>query len=232
MSTRLSLLAAVAATTLLAARPALAGPPLICFPFDIQGARTLPMGAEGWHQTDPGYDVSKLVADTLDLLTPDAPVIVRMETLRRATIYAASHPLSQAAGSHPAQVSQAAGSHPAQALGASLLEALQERVRTAPSKTAALARFDLGYLVETYRQGAMAFKGGTLPAVDAIDGYQMVLDALALRPDPQMEFAAAIMTAGGPRKADHPDHVRRVLSAAKQDQLIAANAASHGLGHE
>jgi len=208
--TRVSCLAAVAATALLTARPALAGPPLICFPFDVQGARTLPMGAGGWHQTDPSYDVSRLVPDTLALLTPDTPVIVRMETMRRATVYAAAHP----------------------PLGASLLASLQERARTASPDAAPLARFDLGYLVETYRQGGMAFKDNSLPRVDAIDGYQMVLDALALRSDPQIEFAAAIITYGGPRRAEHPDHVRRALNAAKQDQLIAANAASHLAEHE
>lgn len=82
--------AAVAA--LLIARPALAGPPLVCFPFDIGAARSLPMGTHGWESIDPTYDVSRLVDDTLALLAPETPVLVRMETLRRATIYASKHP--------------------------------------------------------------------------------------------------------------------------------------------
>src|SRR2546427_7269413 len=69
-----------------------AGPPLLCFPFDIGQARSLPMGQANWRTIDPGYDVTHLVDDTLALLGPDTPVIVRMETLRRATIYAAPRP--------------------------------------------------------------------------------------------------------------------------------------------
>ncbi|MBZ5560752.1 MAG: hypothetical protein LAO77_26150 [Acidobacteriia bacterium] len=41
-----------------------------------------------WHATDPKYDVSPLVADTL---APSAPTMVRMETLRRATVYASDY---------------------------------------------------------------------------------------------------------------------------------------------
>jgi hypothetical protein len=202
-----SLVTAVTLAVVFTAIPALAGPPLLCFPFDIQGARTLPMAPSniGWRNTDSKYDVSRLVADTLGLLTPDTPVIVRMETLRRATIYAASTP----------------------AVAAALLAQLEERARTAAPAVAPLADFDFGYLVETYRQGASAFKGA-LPSVDAVDGYQIVLKALALRPDPQIEFAAAMMTSSSPRSADHQDHVRRALMAAKDNALIAANVASHG----
>jgi hypothetical protein len=169
----------VTATTLivLTAGPALAGPPLICFPFDTHGARTLPMGPNGWRDVDPKYDVSRLVDDTVALLAPETPVIVRMETLRRATIYAASKP----------------------AIAVALLARLEERARTAPPASAALADFDFGYLVETYRQGAWAFKGA-LPSVEKIDGYAIVLKALALRPDPQIESAAAMITRSGARQ--------------------------------
>jgi hypothetical protein len=199
----------ISAITLLVvtALPALAGPPLICFPFDTQGARTLPMRANGWHDTDPTYDVSRLVDDTVALLTPETPVIVRMETLRRATVYAATKP----------------------SVATALLATFEARARTATPALAPLADFDFGYLVETYRQGAWAFKGA-LPPVDKIDGYQIVLKALALRPDPQIEFAAAMMTSSTPRSADHLDHVRRALAAANENTLIAANAAAHGLG--
>src|SRR4051812_32003926 len=47
----------------------LAGPPLLCFPFETGGAKTLPMHGSNWHDTDPAYDVSHLTADTLALLT-------------------------------------------------------------------------------------------------------------------------------------------------------------------
>ena len=59
------LVAVVTLAAVLLSRPALAGPPLLCFPFDIDGARSLPMGHGNWHDTDPRYDVSHLVPDTL-----------------------------------------------------------------------------------------------------------------------------------------------------------------------
>src|SRR5690349_3238185 len=76
--------------SLLLALPALAGPPLICHPFDIGGAKSLPWsGGKDWSDADPSYDVAHLSEDTLALLKPGVPVLVRMETMRRAAIYAA-----------------------------------------------------------------------------------------------------------------------------------------------
>ena len=70
------------------ARPALAGPPFLCHPFEIGAAQSLPWdGREFWVGRDD-YDVANLVAETQALLKPTTPIIVRMETLRRATFYA------------------------------------------------------------------------------------------------------------------------------------------------
>ena len=67
-----------------------AGPPLICHAFDAGTAPLLTWGrGQGWDTPDRSYDVSRLTADTVALLTPDAPILARMENLRRATIYAA-----------------------------------------------------------------------------------------------------------------------------------------------
>src|ERR1700736_138152 len=59
------ILASVAVASILVSRPAFAGPPLLCFPFEIGDARTLPMGTAGWHSIDPAYDAARLVEDTL-----------------------------------------------------------------------------------------------------------------------------------------------------------------------
>jgi hypothetical protein len=142
--------AAALAAALFAARPALAGPPLLCFPFDIGTARSLPMGAGNWHATDPSYNIAHLVDDTLALLTPQTPVLVRMETLRRATIYASTDA----------------------AVADALLQALQARA-SKPTADAPLAVFDFGYLVETYREARPVYRA--IPAVDRINGYQLVL---------------------------------------------------------
>jgi hypothetical protein len=78
------LLACVAASLVLA------GPPLICHPHDIGSAKSLPWISDGtakWDNPDPGYSVRRLSADTLNLLQPEMPVTVRLETLRRAAVY-------------------------------------------------------------------------------------------------------------------------------------------------
>jgi hypothetical protein len=122
--------ATVALATMLVALPALAGPPLLCFPFEIGSARSLPMGNGAWHAIDPAYDVSHLVADTLELLAPGTPVVVRMETLRRATVYASAHP--------------------------SIASELMNELKTRSEAKAPLAAFDYGYLVEAYREAEWA----------------------------------------------------------------------------
>ena len=70
--------------------PALAGPPLLCHPFDIGSAKSLPWSDKSWSEGSPDYKLDRLVADTEGLLTPSTPVIVRIETLRRAALYAST----------------------------------------------------------------------------------------------------------------------------------------------
>ncbi len=83
-------LSIVAALLLTAAvqQPALAGPPLICHPIEIGNAKSLAWSGPNWRDVKKDYDLNNLVADTLALLQPETPVLERMETLRRATVYA------------------------------------------------------------------------------------------------------------------------------------------------
>ena len=78
-----SMVSAVAAPA-----PALAGhcAPL-CRSFAIGDARSLPWGT-AWWQGRPDYNLANLVSDTEALLVPSTPVVVRMETIRRASLYA------------------------------------------------------------------------------------------------------------------------------------------------
>src|SRR5438128_12585451 len=92
------------------------------------------MGPNGWHDIDRQYDVSRLIDDTIALLGPSTPVIVRMETLRRATLYAGTNAT----------------------IAAALLAKLEARA-AARQPDVALAVFDFGYLVETYLQAALMF---------------------------------------------------------------------------
>ena len=90
-----TLLTALAlAIVLVSAGPALAGPPLICHPFETGSTRLLAWGTDtsNWNAALPSYNLKALTADTLRVLDADAATLTRMENLRRATIYAMRDP--------------------------------------------------------------------------------------------------------------------------------------------
>ena len=182
-----------------------AGPPLVCHRFDIGTAQSLPWTGNSWNLTgNENYDTRNLVRDTLAILDSNAPALVRMETLRRATLYARKDP-------------QAAKK---------LLIELHARTTSKPGD--ALAWFDAGYLAATYNQWFGLSKDQPNPAT-GLDGYALVQKALSLRGnDPQMEFAAALITLRGPEKG-HQAHAQRAIAGAKADPLLAQNLASHFL---
>jgi hypothetical protein len=203
------------AAVLCFANVAIAGPPLICHTIEIGQAKSLPWISHNWNLSGgENYDTKNLVRDTLDILTPDTPVLVRMETLRRATLYARKDPLA----------------------AKELLARLHARATSAESSghSDALAWFDVGYLAETYKQ----WIGQNLPHMTdgmrldrnpaaGVDGYALVKKALALRTsDPQMEFAAALITLSGPQE-EHRQHALKAIAGAKTDPLLAQNVATH-----
>ncbi len=192
-------LAAMAATLLVTAGPVLAGPPLICHAVDIGTAESLPWTSSGWNLTaQETYDISHLVADTLTLLGPSTPVLVRMETMRRATLYAQQRTV----------------------IAKELLQRLEARTRENPKD--ALAAFDTDWLKKT-ESGEIAMRA---KAAISIDGYQWVRKAIALRgSDPQMEFAAALMTTEAPI-SEHDQHLQHAIAGAKSDAMLARNLAS------
>ncbi len=140
-----------------------------------------------------------------------------METLRRATLYARKDPVA----------------------AKELLARLYARATSAESSghTDALAWFDAGYLAETYKQ----WIGQNLPHMTddmrldpnpaaGVDGYALVKKAIGLRgPDPQMEFAAALITLSDPQE-EHRQHALKAIAGAKTDSLLAQNLASHFIG--
>jgi len=200
-----------------------AGPPLICHVISIGNAKSLPWtDATNNTATDPKYDVRNLASDTLALLTPSTPPIVRMETLRRATIYARQDPRA----------------------AKELLTRLYARTNGADSaghseaSAEALAWFDAGYLVECYKQ----WIGRDLPHMtDGLrmdpnpaanqDGYAWVARAITLRgTDPEMEFAAALISLDGTHRNDLRGHAERAQDGASSDSLLAVNLSSHFIG--
>jgi hypothetical protein len=207
--------AAMAAALLVIVAPAVAGPPLICHAIDIGTANSLPWTSTGWNLSgQETYDLAHLVPDTLALLAPGTPVLVRMETLRRATLYAQKRT----------------------AVATQLLMRLEARTRENPKD--ALAAFDFGYLAECYKQAGWlrqhtdwlkASGGGEAVRANVamkIDGYEWVRKAIALRgSDPQMEFAAALMTTESAR-SEHDRHLQNAMAGAKADAMLARNLAS------
>lgn len=191
---------------LLFATSALAGPPLVCHSFDIGTAKSLPWISHSWNLTgSETYNLRDLVSDTTSILDADSTVIVHMETLRRATLYAEKDPL----------------------VAKRLLVALIARSSAAANTpAAALASFDAGYLAETYKQYEWISKSGSDPARN-VDGYALIKKAIQLRGnDPQMEFAAALITLSGPAD-EHADHAQKAKAGANADPLLARNLATH-----
>ena len=183
-----------------------AGPPLLCHPFDTGGAQSLPWGNDGWNSPLPTYALDRLVPDTLALLTAETPVIARMETIRRAAIY----------GSRDVRVA------------ADLLSALSRRALDRnSSKPDRHAWFDFGYLVETYKQGDFLFKKGN-PAT-GIDGYRHITKAITMGTgvEPEMEFAAALVTADRRGREASAEHYRRAAAGAAADAILARNLSTH-----
>ncbi len=203
--------ATVALAAFLAASPAFAGPPLLCHPFEIGSAASLPWnGTNNWFEGRAGYDVRQVIGDTEALLAPSAPVIVRMETLRRAVLYA----------SQDVSVARA------------LLQRMNERVDAAtPGHAKALAYLDAAYVTEAvhevgmlgqmseFRERAAALRD--LAAAGA--GYALIEKSLAVEPaDASLHFAAALIAAGTNRQA-YTSHATKARAGAGADSLLARN---------
>jgi hypothetical protein len=182
-----------------------AGPPLVCHPFETGPAALLPWSdTSGWNAPDRAYAVQRLVPDTMRLLSPNAPVLARMENLRRATVYAAQD----------------------RRVAAELLSAVLGRALStvAAGNRDPMAWFDAGYLVETYRQASAAFKwdmlAGTAP--QTLDGYSFIKKAIELGgPAPEMEYAASLVKEGSAAA----EHRRRALAGAPAGSMLARNLA-------
>jgi hypothetical protein len=183
---------------------ALAGPPLICHSFDIGDAKSLPWISHDWNLTGTeSYNTTNLASDTIAILDSNSVVLVHMETLRRATLFARKDPTA----------------------AKQLLTKLIARANSGGSSSqAALAGFDAGYLAECYKQ--WIGKDEANPA-QGFDGYALVKKAIQLRgSDAQMDFAAALITLSGPAN-EHLEYAQKAIAGAKNDSLLAHNLSRH-----
>ena len=187
---------------------AFAGPPLICHAYNIGTAPSLPAGTDRFG-TSSNYDRSRLVTDTLELLTPKTSILVRMETLRRAAIYATGN-LRTWDGQKYTNVDRE--------LGAALAAKLRERTTTGDTASRTLAIFDLGFFSETLRQSGLD---------PAVDGYALLAKAAkSLKEDPEVEFALALASYR-PERAEHSAHLAKARAGAQPGSLLASNLESH-----
>ena len=202
--------AVVLVIVLVSASPALAGPPLICHPFDTGSTTLLAWGSgSSWNTPARSFDLKTLTAATLRALDADEAVLSRMENLRRATIYAMQDPT----------------------VAYQLLAAMIGRVLS-PTPTAR-AWFDAGYLIEAYKQaghlrgGNGRFDRAPWAATDEtlrVDGYGFVKKAMAMGGAiAEMEFAASLMTQGAVASA----HRMRASAAAARGTFLASNLAKY-----
>lgn len=191
--------------------PVFGGTPLICHPYSIGDAKSLPGGNDG-HGVTVAYDRKNLVRDTLNLLGDDTPVIVRMETIRRAVMYATARMRGWDRGTYTDDDRD---------LAYGLLEKLRERASAATGPARALALFDLGFYSETLRE----------TKIDrSLNGYDLIVRAVELRGgDPEMEFALAL-TCAHTRRPELEQHLTRARAGAKSGTLLAANLESHFRG--
>jgi len=195
---------------LLCATAAFAGPPLLCHSFDIGDAKSLPWISQRWNLTGTEtYDNKNLATDTLSILDANSTVIVHMETLRRAALYAQKDPSA----------------------AKQLLLKLIARSDAASKHTSgsALALFDEGYFAATLDQLHWVEKDFANPA-KGLDAYALVKKAIGLsNGNAQMHFGAALMTLDDP-SADQAGHAKMALVGAQSDPLLARNLATHFMG--
>jgi hypothetical protein len=200
----------VLAALFVLASSAVAGPPLICHPFDIGNAKSLPWISHDWNLTgSEDYDTDGLANDTLAILDASKVPLVHMETLRRATLYARKDSVA----------------------AKQLLVKVVTRAQSGESSSSpdAFALFDAAYLIEAYKQ--WLGEKNQNPA-NGLDGVTWIKKALQLRGnDPQMEFAAALVTLRGPQ-AEQQEHAQRATAGAKKDELLARNLTSYFLGSQ
>lgn len=207
-----SLVASFALALLSFAAPALAGPPFLCHPFEIGDAASLPWTTGDWLGASRDYDITRVVAETDALLTPSVPTLVRMETLRRAVLYASRD----------------------RAVAERLIAAMTARVHAADraGRMDALVLFDAGYVIEALREveqmghhmSDLADRGRALAglAQRLDDGRALILKSAALRSDDAgIAFALALVSSDQNRQP----HLLKARAGAKHDRLLATNMA-------
>ena len=205
-----TLIASMVLAVLALAVPALAGPPFTCHVFDIGAAKSLPWGAQNnWLGMRDDYDFTRVVADTEALLTPSTPTLVRMETLRRASLYASRD----------------------RAVAEQLIAAVMSRVHSADQAGQPIALFDAGYVIEALSEietfgnhmKQLAGSERVLAGITrAFEARPLLEKSAALRPgDASIQLALGLLS----RTPESQAYFKKARDGARADSLLASNLA-------
>jgi len=188
---------------------------LVCHPIQIGDAKSLPFGADAF-DIDKGYNAKHLVGDTLKLLKTEESTLVRMETLRRATVYARSD--------------KAAATELLAKLAWKALDAEAGAGEKSAGDGRAAAWFDAGFFAACLGQMNVDLDWNAGVA-DGVIGYAWIKEALRVSDgNPEMEFAAALATHPGMRDSKRDlfeQHIRLAAAGADSDPLLAKNLKAH-----
>lgn len=219
LTLRASALHALAGALLIFTIPAPApraywGPPMVCFQFDIGDAPSLPWGPlpatpDGdAFVTDPNYSEGRLIGDTLQILDSSSDTLVHMETIRRASIYAARF------DSRPAKGREGS-------LATRLIITIMDRAfkQSANHANHALPWIDAGFAV-----GAAQHMSASLGRY--ISWTEYFIKALAIAPgDAAASLAAASAHLDGLEAGKWREFLESAARAAKPGSLIFKNVA-------
>lgn len=202
---------AMVASMLLVASPAMAGPPLLCFPYQIGTSKSLPWGKDAFAKSSE-YDASKVVGDTVDMLKAEKSALVRMETIRRATLY-----IGEDSGRAGELVTK--------------LLAVAKDAESA-GKPDAAAWFNAGFAAATLVQNGRHIKQVALTR-DGPVGYEEIKKALAIAPDDAaMQFGAALVAFEKDRES-FKAHMKKALGLVEAGSDLAKSMESnHALGNK
>lgn len=179
--------------------------PLIEWPLATGEGASLPWGnPDVWNAVAPDCPVEQIAEKTLGLLGPETPLLVRMETLRRATVYSQRDP----------------------SVAYRLLADLSLRVSVAESSGTpnVLAWVDLGYLVETLKQAEWLKQ----EYFEDLNGYALIRQAILTgNTSPELEFAAAMVVLEPQGYTPHLRHLRTAVSQAREGTLLEKNLLKH-----
>ncbi len=198
--------------------PVILGAPLICHEFEIGGARSLPW--ERGQATKAGYDRARLVDDVAAALETETDLVVRMETLRRATMYVGKD----------ARLAW-------ELVGERSLALLDQ---TAIGSKESTAWFDVAFLVACFRQAGVDLdhRAGVADKIDGYGYFKTALERARAEKNDQIgtiEFAAAlaahpVMIRGRGDEAAHAryrQHLDAARRGAPSGSLLEKNLATH-----